>query len=87
MKNLFSVLVGLLATISVCAQEDFQPDMSRALFHSKLDKAQVELLARDGRADNSITADKDEEVNLQLTYQATTRIDKIQKDIEYSKKL
>ncbi len=52
--------------------------MSRALFHSKLDKAQQQLLAMDGRRDNQITADTDDEVNMQLTYQATTRLDNIQ---------
>jgi hypothetical protein len=86
MKHIYTVLVCLLWLSRAAAQtEDFQPDMSRALFHHRLDKAQSDLLARDGKADDKVTADKDEEINLQLTYQATTRVDKIQKEIEFSK--
>jgi hypothetical protein len=88
MKKVFTVICCFAALGFVHAQnEDFQPDMSRALFHSRLDKAQKDLLARDGKADDVITADKDEEVNLQLTYQATTRINNIQKEIETNKDL
>lgn len=68
-------------------KEEFTPDMSRALFHGRLDKAQQQLLARDGKADKAITVDSDEEVNLQLTYQAINRVDAIQKDIEFNKEL
>ena len=56
--------------------------MSRAFFHYKLDEAQKALLAKDGVADEAITIDKDPEVNLQLTYQATTHIDNLQKQME-----
>ncbi|MES2645617.1 MAG: hypothetical protein V4717_01985 [Bacteroidota bacterium] len=88
MKFLYCLLFFLtLISESYSQKEEFQPDMSRALFHSKLDKAQQQLLAMDGRRDNQITADTDDEVNMQLTYQATTRLDNIQKEIEYNKDL
>lgn len=41
----------------------------------------------DGKTDDAITADKDEEVNMQLTYQVTTRVDGFQKDIEFNKEI
>ena len=88
MKLIYTLLFLLPVFNLVQAQKDaFQPDMSRALFHSRLDKAQLQLTALDGKADDKVTADKDEEVNMQLTYQATTHIDNIQKEIEFDKKL
>ena len=88
MKKVYCLIFCLAAFGWLHAQnEEFQPDMSRALFHSRLDKAQKDLLAKDGKADDMITADKDEEVNLQLTYQATKHIDAIQKEIEFNKDL
>lgn len=88
MKLILTLAVALLPFTIISAQtEDFVPDMSRALFHSRLDKAQTELLAKDGKADKQITADTDDEINMQLTYQATTRIDNIQKKIEQDKNI
>lgn len=66
---------------------DFKPDISRALFHSKLDEAQMALLAADGRKDASLTPYPDEELNLQLTYNATARIDEWQEKTERDEKL
>lgn len=86
MKRLFCFVFCFAAIGSVFAQqEDFQPDMSRALFHTRLDRAQKDLLARDGKADDAVTVDKDDEVNAQLTYQVTSRVDGIQKEIEFDK--
>ncbi len=87
MKLLYCLFFFLPVVNLAHAQDDFQPDMSRALFHGRLDKAQLQLTALDGKADNIITADKDEEVNAQLTYQATTHINNIQKEIEFNKDL
>jgi hypothetical protein len=88
MKFLYCLLFSLLLMFESYSQkDDFQPDMSRALFHGKVDKAQQQLLALDGKRDEQITADADEEINMQLTYQATTRIDNIQKEIEFNKEL
>ena len=67
---------------SVVAQPDFAPDMSRALFHSKLDAAQSLLLAMDGRKDNALKLYEDEELNLQLTYHAYTHVNTLQRNIE-----
>jgi hypothetical protein len=69
------------------SQTGYQPDMSRALFHHKLDEIQKNLLKLDGQADELLTVDKDAEVNMQLTYQLTTRIDNLQKEIELDKNL
>lgn len=89
MKKFYYSLFLLTATCFAQAQStpDWQPDMSRALFHYKVDKAQKDMLARDGRADNELKVSEDEELNLQLTYQATQRIDNLQKEIEQSKTL
>jgi hypothetical protein len=88
MRKLFPFIIALFSCGFIYGQTDeFKPDMSRALFHSKLDNIQMLLLAKDGKKDKEITADKDEEVNMQLTYQATTRLDNIQKEIEFDKKL
>lgn len=82
MKQLAPLLIVIFFCSSLLAQQSYVPDMGRALFHNKLDKAQKALLARDGKADDAITAYGDEELNLQLTYQATTHVDNIQQAIE-----
>jgi hypothetical protein len=87
MKLICTVLLVLSSILSFAQPGDFVPDMSRALFHRQLDNAQKELLAKDGKADNAITATSDDEVNMQLTYQATTRIDNFQKSIEFNKNI
>jgi hypothetical protein len=65
----------------------FKPAISRALFHSKLDEAQKALLAADGLKDANLTPYPDEELNLQLTYNATNRIDEWQEKTELDEKL
>lgn len=61
---------------------DFRPDLSRALFHARLDEAQQYLLAADGKKDNQFTFYDNEEMNLHMTYQATHRIDQWQVQVE-----
>lgn len=54
----------------------------RQLPHYNLDKVQKQLLALDGKPDNQLTAGNNEEINLQLTYTATVKIDALQNQIE-----
>jgi hypothetical protein len=55
---------------------------SRQLQHYNLDKIQRQFLAIDGKADQQINIGADEEVNLQLTYNATDKVDALQKQLE-----
>ncbi len=76
-------LAGVFAFLFSAAQPpDFKPDISRALFHTRLDESQQYLLSADGRKDQQLNVYNDEELNLQLTYHATTRIDQWQVAIE-----
>ncbi len=61
---------------------DFKPDISRALFHTKVDDSQLYLSSADGKKDKLVTPYKEEELNQQLTYQAFTRVDEWQISIE-----
>lgn len=61
---------------------DFKPDISRALFHTRVDESQAMLLAADGKRDDKLSPYDDEELNLQITYHATVRIDDWQKALE-----
>jgi hypothetical protein len=49
---LFAIL--FITAESYSQLNEFQPDLSRALFHTRLDKAQKDLLAMDGKADNQL---------------------------------
>ena len=55
---------------------------SRQLQHYNLDRIQKQFMAIDGKPDDVISIGYNEEVNLQLTYAATTRVDALQKRIE-----
>ena len=55
---------------------------SRQLQHYNLDRIQKQFLGIDGKPDDVINIGYDEEVNLQLTYAATTKVDGLQKQIE-----
>ena len=81
--------IFLLLTGAIFAQPDagYQIDNARTFFHYKLDDAQKKLLKQDGIADDNLNVTGDEELNLQLTYTATSRIDAIQKNIELDTKL
>jgi hypothetical protein len=85
MRYLAFGLVGIFAFfVSLAQPPEFKPDISRALFHTRLDESQQYLLASDGRKDQQLNLFSDEELNLQLTYHATTRIDQWQMGIEQS---
>ena len=85
MKHLAFGLAGFFAFFVAMAQPpEFKPDISRALFHTRLDESQQYLLSADGRKDQQLNLFTDEELNLQLTYHATARIDQWQMGIEQS---
>lgn len=72
-----------LCQLSLSAQlNEFKPDLSRSLFHERLDKAQKALLAADGKADDILKVYQSEEMNQQLTWLAGARIDEWQKKVE-----
>ena len=54
----------------------------RQAFHDKVDASQKRLLRLDGTPDDNLNSTDDDELNLQLTYTATKRIDAIQNSIE-----
>jgi hypothetical protein len=56
--------------------------ITRQYVHYNLDKQQKQLLALDGKADEELRGSADAEVNLQITYAATQKIDALQREIE-----
>ena len=62
--------MGMMTMGSAHAQltDQFSPDLNRALFHSRLDQAQKDMLAIDGRADSLMTVYPSHEMNEQLQY-------------------
>jgi hypothetical protein len=79
------LMVAWLLAGSVCAQTpDFTPDFSRSLFHSRLDNAQSALLAMDGTSDSLLRIYEHPEINDQLTYLLTRKIDGWQRKVEES---
>jgi hypothetical protein len=71
-----------IATVQpVTAQKSTIPLM-RQTFHDRIDAAQKSVLRLDGTADNEMNLTDDEDLNLQLTYTATRRVDDLQKSIE-----
>ena len=84
MKPLFRLLIIFFICIdffSADAQTNKIP-MMRQAFHDKVDELQKRLLRLDGTSDNTLTLTDDEDMDLQLTYAATKRIDDIQNAIE-----
>ncbi len=56
--------------------------MTRQYVHYTLEKQQKNLLALDGRADDQLKWGDNEDINLQLTYAATTKINDLRREIE-----
>ncbi len=84
MKNriqVFLFLLGWMMFINANAQPPKIPLMRQA-FHDKVDNLQKRLLKLDGTADNNLNMTDDDDINLQLTYTVTRRIDAIQNSIE-----
>jgi hypothetical protein len=85
MKRTFILFITTGFLITGMAQPtDFKPDISRALFHTRVDESQQYLLNADGKKDYMLTPYSDEELNLQITYHATSRIDDWQMALEQS---
>lgn len=84
MRLILFLLVWLSGYWAVAQSVDFKPDITRALFHSRLDEAQLALLHADGKRDMQLAPYEVEELNVQLTYYATQHIDDWQKRIEQS---
>ncbi|HMH31402.1 MAG TPA: hypothetical protein VK543_00140, partial [Puia sp.] len=76
---LFALSAGLYAQP---ANYPFKVDQSRMLWHDNVDREQKRLLALDGKADDSITMSKDENVNLQIADALIRQVDETQKQIE-----
>lgn len=89
-KRLHLLLLSSVCFISgvLRAQpEKFQPEFTRQLFHERLDKAQQDLMAMDGKNDSKISVYASDEMNQQLEYLITTKIDAFQRRTEASTKL
>jgi len=85
MRKMFCIIaVGLLLSMGIQAHaQDFKPDLSTALFHQRIDEAQSALLGADGTKDKMLRIGDNEDLNAQLTYLLTTRVDELQQAMEY----
>lgn len=85
MKKIY-LIFSFLITIALSANaqdHQFTPDMSRALFHKKLDDVQKQLFTKYGNAgEGLLKVDNDMEVNLQISYILKNKIDEIQRSTE-----
>ena len=83
-KQIYLLLVVLFvcADVSNSVAQTAKIPLMRQAFHDKVDDAQKKILHLDGVADNNLNMTDDEDMNLQLTYTATKRIDDIQNTIE-----
>lgn len=86
MKIFFAITCFSLFTfytgIGYSQPSNYSIAITRQYVHYNLDKQQKLLLALDGKADDELRGSSDGEVNLQLTYAATLKIDALQKEIE-----
>ena len=78
MKKFFTIISLFFSVIATAQLNDFKPDISRAMFHDRLDVAQANLLGYDGKRDNRIEVSEQPEINDQLTYLLTNRVDQFQ---------
>lgn len=80
----FTFITALSFTycIGVAQPATYPIAMTRQYVHYTLEKQQKNLLALDGRADDQLKAGDNEDINLQLTYAATTKINGLRKEIE-----
>ncbi len=79
---LLLLLISVLSiSIPAVAQQSAIPLM-RQTFHERIDASQKNLLRLDGAPGNSVNLTDDEDLNLQLTYTATKRVDDLQNSIE-----
>ncbi len=78
---LWLLVFSVIVVPAVQAQTAKIPLMRQA-FHDKVDDLQTKILRLDGTPDKELKLSDDEDMNLQLTYTATKRIDALQADIE-----
>jgi hypothetical protein len=62
---------------------DFKPDLSRALFHQRVDDAQKNLTRAASSRDGQFNIATDPEVNLQVNYALNAQINRLQKQVEF----
>ena len=74
--------VFLFITIATCTYAQPKIPLMRQAFHDKVDDLQKRLLKLDGKADDSLNLSDNDDMNLQLTYTVTRRIDDLQSAIE-----
>lgn len=74
-------LFAILTSLYTNAQPAKIPLMRQA-FHDKVDNLQKKLLQLDGKPDDSLNLTDNEDLNLQITFTATRRIDDLQNAIE-----
>ncbi|MEO7312762.1 MAG: hypothetical protein ABIX01_20430 [Chitinophagaceae bacterium] len=82
--NRFVVLAALLFLffVSTAQPVNYPIAQGRQLQHYNLDKIQKQFMGIDGKPDDVINIGFNEEINLQLTYAARSRVDAIQKQLE-----
>ena len=76
------LLISVLCTVKPAAAQQSAIPLMRQTFHDRIDAAQKHLLRLDGTPDNEMNLTDDADMNLQLTYTATRRIDDLQTAIE-----
>jgi hypothetical protein len=83
--SLLTLFGSLFIAVNVFGQPTSYPykvEQTRMLWHDNIDKEQKRLLALDGRADDSITISKDDNINLQIADALIRQVDELQKQIE-----
>lgn len=83
-RTIYIAIVLLFASVITAGAQpvNYPIAANRQLQHYNLDKTQKQFLGIDGKADDVINIGYDEEVNLQITYAVTGKIDALQKQIE-----
>ena len=79
---LFAASLACTASYAQPNSYPFKVQQDRMLWHDNIDKEQKRLLALDGRADDSITISRDENINLQIADALIRQVDEWQQSIE-----
>ncbi len=87
MKLTFTIFILFFSYALFGQFNPFKPDISRALFHDRLDEAQIAILGADGNKDKKLEVLPQAEVNDQLTYLLTTKIDHFQQITDTHEKM
>ena len=78
----FLFFLLFFAAIVVAHAQPPKIPLMRQAFHDKVNDLQKRLLKMDGTGGNTLNMTDDDDINLQLTYTATKRIDAIENSIE-----